>query len=134
MDDNAKYSPHTISILVDNRPGVLDSITGVFGSSAGYENIQTPRRRSGEILRRPRISTVVPGTTEDISMLLKQILKVPYVISAQDITMTPFTGESVMLVKVVAAATEEARRNHHLVRHVPREGFRHLRRRPSPSK
>ena len=37
-------------------------------------------------------------------MLLKQILKVPYVISAQDITMTPFTERELMLVKVVCRA------------------------------
>lgn len=30
MDPNAKYTPHTISIVVMNKPGVLDVVTGVF--------------------------------------------------------------------------------------------------------
>jgi acetolactate synthase-1/3 small subunit len=106
VDDNAKYSPHTISILVDNRPGVLDSITGVF-ARRGY-NIQSLGVGPEKSFDVSRISTVVPGTTEDISMLLKQILKVPYVISAQDITMTPFTERELMLVKVVCPRSQRA--------------------------
>ena len=50
-----------------------------------------------------RISTVVPGTYEDVSKLLKQILKVPYVISADDITKTPYVERELMLIKVVCA-------------------------------
>jgi len=106
VDDNAKYSPHTISILVDNRPGVLDSVTGVF-ARRGY-NIQSLGVGPEKSFDVSRISTVVPGTTDDIAMLLKQILKVPYVISAQDITMTPFTERELMLVKVVCPRGQRA--------------------------
>jgi acetolactate synthase-1/3 small subunit len=41
-------------------------------------------------------------------MLLKQILKVPYVISAEDITMTPFTERELMLLKVVCSRSQRA--------------------------
>ena len=34
-------------------------------------------------------------------MLLKQILKVPYVISADDITKTPYVERELMLIKIV---------------------------------
>ncbi|ABO98543.1 predicted protein [Ostreococcus lucimarinus CCE9901] len=106
MDENAKYTPHTISILVDNRPGVLDSITGVF-ARRGY-NIQSLGVGPERTFDISRISTVVPGSTEDIAMLLKQILKVPYVISAEDITMTPFTERELMLIKVVSSRAQRA--------------------------
>ena len=106
VDDNAKYSPHTISILVDNRPGVLDSVTGVF-ARRGY-NIQSLGVGPEKSFDVSRISTVVPGTSDDIAMLLKQILKVPYVISAQDITTTPFTERELMLVKVVCPRAQRA--------------------------
>jgi len=106
MDENAKYTPHTISILVDNRPGVLDSITGVF-ARRGY-NIQSLGVGPERTFDISRISTVVPGSTEDVAMLLKQILKVPYVISAEDITMTPFTERELMLIKVVSSRAQRA--------------------------
>jgi len=106
MDQNAKYTPHTLSIVVDNRPGVLDSITGVF-ARRGY-NIQSLGVGPEKTFDVSRISTVVPGTYEDIAMLLKQILKVPYVISAEDITMTPFTERELMLLKVVCSRSQRA--------------------------
>merc|ERR1712216_480809 len=39
----------------------------------------------------------------DVSKLLKHILKVPYVISADDITKTPYVERELMLIKVVCA-------------------------------
>ena len=105
-DENAKYTPRTLSILVDNRPGVLDSVTGVF-ARRGY-NIQSLGVGPEKSFDISRISTVVPGTSEDIAMLLKQILKVPYVISAQDITNTPFVERELMLIKVVCPRTSRA--------------------------
>ena len=81
MDPNAKYVPHTISIVVMNKPGVLDVVTGVF-ARRGY-NVQSLGVGPEKTFDVSRISTVVPGTYEDVHKLLKQILKVPYVISAE---------------------------------------------------
>lgn len=86
-------------VVVDNKPGVLDSITGVF-ARRGY-NIQSLGVGPEATFDISRISTVVPGTQEDIRMLLKQILKVPYVISADDITKTPYVERELMLIKIV---------------------------------
>jgi len=93
------YSAHMLSIVVDNKPGVLDSITGVF-ARRGY-NIQSLGVGPEATFDISRISTVVPGTQESIRMLLKQILKVPYVISADDITKTPYVERELMLIKIV---------------------------------
>jgi acetolactate synthase-1/3 small subunit len=98
-DPNAKYTPHTISIVVMNKPGVLDVVTGVF-ARRGY-NVQSLGVGPEKTFDVSRISTVVPGTYEDVSKLLKQILKVPYVISADDITKTPYVERELMLIKVV---------------------------------
>ena len=105
-DENAKFTPRTLSILVDNRPGVLDSVTGVF-ARRGY-NIQSLGVGPEKSFDISRISTVVPGTSQDIAMLMKQILKVPYVISAQDITNTPFVERELMLIKVVCPRANRA--------------------------
>ena len=99
MDPNAKYTPHTISIVVMNKPGVLDVVTGVF-ARRGY-NVQSLGVGPEKTFDVSRISTVVPGTYEDVAKLLKQILKVPYVISAEDITKTPYVERELMLIKVV---------------------------------
>ena len=101
LDPNAKYTPHTISIVVMNKPGVLDVVTGVF-ARRGY-NVQSLGVGPEKTFDVSRISTVVPGTYEDVSKLLKQILKVPYVISADDITKTPYVERELMLIKVVCA-------------------------------
>ena len=93
------FTAHMLSIVVDNKPGVLDSITGVF-ARRGY-NIQSLGVGPEATFDISRISTVVPGTQEDIRMLLKQILKVPYVISADDITKTPYVERELMLIKIV---------------------------------
>jgi len=98
-DPNAAYVAHTISIVVMNKPGVLDVITGVF-ARRGY-NVQSLGVGPEKTFDISRISTVVPGTYEDVSKLLKQILKVPYVISAEDITKTPYVERELMLIKVV---------------------------------
>jgi acetolactate synthase I/III small subunit len=98
-DTNAAYVAHTISIVVMNKPGVLDVITGVF-ARRGY-NVQSLGVGPEKTFDISRISTVVPGTYEDVSKLLKQILKVPYVISAEDITKTPYVERELMLIKVV---------------------------------
>ena len=99
MDPNAKYTPHTISIVVMNKPGVLDVVTGVF-ARRGY-NVQSLGVGPEKTFDVSRISTVVPGTYDDVTKLLKQILKVPYVISAEDITKTPYVERELMLIKVV---------------------------------
>jgi len=99
MDPNAKYTPHTISIVVMNKPGVLDVVTGVF-ARRGY-NVQSLGVGPERTFDISRISTVVPGTFDDITKLLRQLLKVPYVISAEDISRTPFVERELMLVKVV---------------------------------
>mmetsp|Transcript_38645 Transcript_38645/g.61930 ORF Transcript_38645/g.61930 Transcript_38645/m.61930 type:complete len:546 (+) Transcript_38645:59-1696(+) len=99
LDPNAKYTPHTISIVVMNKPGVLDVVTGVF-ARRGY-NVQSLGVGPEKSFDISRISTVVPGTYDEVHKLLKQVLKVPYVISAEDITRTPYVERELMLIKVV---------------------------------
>ena len=49
---------------------------------------------------------MVPGTYDDISKLLRQLLKVPYVISAEDISRTPFVERELMVIKVVCPRSQ----------------------------
>ncbi|MFO7885679.1 MAG: acetolactate synthase small subunit [Desulfobacteraceae bacterium] len=97
---------HLLSILVDNEPGVLSRIAGLF-SGRGY-NIESlsvaPTARPGL----SRITMVTGGDEPIVEQIKKQLNKLINVITVTDLTDKKYVMRELALIKVNAKPDQRA--------------------------
>ncbi len=91
---------HTISVLVENRSGVLARISGLF-SARGY-NIDSLSVGVTDDPQISRMTIVVKGSHRVLEQVEKQLNKLIDVIKVSDYQDTPHIERDLMLVKVAA--------------------------------
>jgi acetolactate synthase I/III small subunit len=91
---------YTIGILVQNVPGVLARIVGLF-SGRGY-NIETVTAAETNEKGLTRITLVTTGDERVLSQIVKQLNKLVNVIKVFDFSETEFVDREMALIKVRA--------------------------------
>ena len=89
---------HTISVLVENHPGVLARIAGLF-SGRGF-NIESLSVGETEDPTASRMTVVVRGDDAILEQITKQLNKLVDVIKVSDITKEKFIERELVLIKI----------------------------------
>jgi len=91
---------HVLSVLVENHPGVLRRVSGLFGRR-GY-NIDSLVVSATENEEISRMTIVVCGDETVIDQVIKQLAKLVDVISVDDVTNKETVSKQLLLLKVRA--------------------------------
>ena len=97
---------HIFSILVDNQPGVLSRIAGLF-SGRGYniESLCVAETMEPDV---SRITMVTQGDANVIEQIKKQLFKLINVIKVYDLTTEKSIQRELVLIKVAAKPEHRA--------------------------
>ena len=97
---------HTISVLVENKFGVLTRVAGLF-SGRGY-NIDSLNVAPTHDSTASRMSIVTHGDEATIEQIIKQLNKLPDVLKVQDFHEGEYVDRELVLVKVSVDARSRA--------------------------
>lgn len=95
---------HVISILLENEPGALSRVVGLF-SARGY-NIETLTVAPTEDATLSRMTIVTIGPDEVIEQITKHLNRLIDVVKVVDLSEGPHVERELMLIKVRAVGKE----------------------------
>ncbi|MEC0126736.1 acetolactate synthase small subunit [Paenibacillus pabuli] len=95
---------HTISILVNDQPGVLQRVSGLFGRR-GF-NIESITVGQSEEPGLSRMVIVTIGDDKTLEQIEKQLYKIIDVIKVVDFSLKPMVARELALIKVKAEPSE----------------------------
>lgn len=91
---------HTIAVIVNDQPGVLQRVSGLFGRR-GF-NIESITVGASEEQGLSRMVIVTTGTDQMLEQITKQLYKLIDVIKVIDLSASPMVGRELALIKVNA--------------------------------
>jgi acetolactate synthase-1/3 small subunit len=95
---------HVLSVLVENEPGALSRIVGLF-SARGY-NIETLTVAPTEDASLSRMTIVTVGSDDVVEQITKHLNRLIEVVKVVDLTEGNYTERELMLIKVRAVGKE----------------------------
>ncbi|AQS51158.1 MAG TPA: acetolactate synthase small subunit [Paenalcaligenes hominis] len=95
---------HVISVLLENEPGALSRVVGLF-SARGY-NIETLTVAPTEDETLSRMTIVTVGSDETIEQITKHLNRLVDVVKVVDLSEGPHVERELMLIKVRAVGKE----------------------------
>ncbi|HNY77300.1 MAG: acetolactate synthase small subunit [Sedimentisphaerales bacterium] len=91
---------HIISALVENKPGVLAHVAGMFAARAfNIDSLVVGRTEDPDL---SRMTIVVIGDDKVLEQVRKQLAKIVPVVKVQDFTDQPVVARDLMLITVSA--------------------------------
>lgn len=100
MEKHSNGQRHTIGVLVENRPGVLSRVAGLF-SGRGF-NIECLTVAETNEPGMSRMTLVTSGDQQVLEQIVKQLNKLINVIKVIDFRETEFVNREMALIKVRA--------------------------------
>jgi acetolactate synthase-1/3 small subunit len=98
IEEKPIYSTHTISLLVENKPGVLHRIAGLF-SRRGY-NIASLTVGPTERPDYSRMTIVVRLGSKTVEQVVRQVQKLVPVVEVRELSAQDLIERELMLVKI----------------------------------
>jgi acetolactate synthase-1/3 small subunit len=95
---------HIVSVLLENEPGALSRVVGLF-SARGY-NIEALTVAPTEDASLSRMTIVTTGSDDVIEQITKHLNRLIEVVKVVDLTEGEFTERELMLIKVRATGRE----------------------------
>ena len=106
MNNTENQKKHILSLLVDNEPGVLARIAGLFsGRGFNIESLCVAETNEPNI---SRVTLVTRGDMNILEQIKKQLNKLINVIKVLDFRVTPFVQRELALIKVRAKPEHRA--------------------------
>jgi len=95
---------HVIALLLENEPGALSRVVGLF-SARGY-NIESLTVAPTEDASLSRMTIVTNGSDDIVEQITKHLNRLIEVVKVVDLSEGPFTERELMLIKVRAVGKE----------------------------